>query len=67
MAEALKYEGRAKLGNNRAVNLAAKCTTDTRKHRIPDHWATPFETIGSGTGDCEDYAITKYALLRALN
>ena len=67
-AEASKYEGRARLGNvNRAVNLAVKYTTDSRKHGIPDHWATPFETLGSGTGDCEDYAITKYALLRALN
>jgi predicted transglutaminase-like cysteine proteinase len=67
MDEASKYEGRARLGNlNRAVNLAVKYTTDPRKHGIPDHWATPFDTLESGTGDCEDYAIAKYALLRAL-
>lgn len=25
-----------------------------------DYWATPFETIGRATGDCEDFAIAKY-------
>ena len=25
-----------------------------------DYWATPFEFMGSGAGDCEDYAIAKY-------
>jgi predicted transglutaminase-like cysteine proteinase len=28
-----------------------------KKH---DYWATPFEFMGSGAGDCEDYAIAKY-------
>jgi predicted transglutaminase-like cysteine proteinase len=31
----------------------------------PDHWATPAEFFNNG-GDCEDYAIAKYFLLRAL-
>lgn len=65
---ASEYEGRVKLNQiNRAVNLAVKYTTDARKHGIPDHWATPFDTLESGEGDCEDYAITKYALLRAMH
>lgn len=25
-----------------------------------DYWATPFEFMGVGAGDCEDYAIAKY-------
>ena len=25
-----------------------------------DYWATPLEFMGSGAGDCEDYAIAKY-------
>jgi len=25
-----------------------------------DYWATPFEFMGRGAGDCEDYAIAKY-------
>lgn len=28
-----------------------------------DYWATPLETIGMGTGDCEDFAIAKYFTL----
>lgn len=28
-----------------------------------DYWATPLETIGRGTGDCEDFAIAKYFTL----
>jgi predicted transglutaminase-like cysteine proteinase len=31
-----------------------------------DYWATPLETLGRGAGDCEDYAIAKYASLAAL-
>lgn len=27
--------------------------------RLPDYWATPLEFLGQGTGDCEDYAISK--------
>lgn len=28
-----------------------------------DYWATPLETMGRGAGDCEDFAIAKYATL----
>ncbi|MEA3289072.1 MAG: transglutaminase-like cysteine peptidase [Campylobacterota bacterium] len=31
-----------------------------------DYWASPFEFMGSGAGDCEDYAIAKYFALRQL-
>ncbi len=31
-----------------------------------DYWASPFEAIGQGKGDCEDYAIAKYFGLLAL-
>jgi len=31
-----------------------------------DYWATPFEFMGTGAGDCEDYAIAKYYTLRKL-
>ncbi len=30
-----------------------------------DYWATPKETAAKGVADCEDYAIAKYALLKA--
>ncbi len=32
-----------------------------------DYWATPLETLGRGSGDCEDFAIGKYFSLRSLN
>ena len=28
-----------------------------------DYWATPYEFLMNGGGDCEDYAITKYFLI----
>lgn len=31
-----------------------------------DYWATPFEFLGVGAGDCEDYAIAKYFSLKKL-
>ena len=34
--------------------------TDLSHWRQKDYWATPFEFMGSGAGDCEDYAIAKY-------
>lgn len=30
-----------------------------------DHWASPFEMLGKGEGDCEDFALAKYFSLRA--
>ena len=29
-----------------------------------DYWATPLETLGRAQGDCEDFAIAKYATLK---
>ena len=33
---------------------------------VVDYWATPFEMLGSGGGDCEDFSIGKYFTLLAL-
>lgn len=56
--------GRAKVGLiNRAVDLAIGPVSDEMQWGVPDHWSAPFETIRSGRGDCEDYAIVKYAVL----
>lgn len=32
-----------------------------------DYWATPLEALGRKSGDCEDYSIAKYLLLKELN
>ena len=34
--------------------------TDLAHWKQKDYWATPFEFMGTGAGDCEDYAIAKY-------
>ena len=34
--------------------------TDLSVWGVKDYWATPFEFMGIGAGDCEDYAIAKY-------
>lgn len=40
--------------------------TDIRHWKKKDYWATPFEFLGTGAGDCEDFAIAKYFSLREL-
>ena len=34
--------------------------SDSIHWKKQDYWATPFEFMGSGAGDCEDYVIAKY-------
>jgi predicted transglutaminase-like cysteine proteinase len=58
-------EGRARIGEiNRAVNLAIRPVSDERQFGVADHWARPLDTIASGQGDCEDYAILKLLALQ---
>ena len=58
--------GRARVGVlNRAVDLAISPVSDERQWGVPDHWSEPLETLRSNSGDCEDYAIVKYAALLA--
>jgi predicted transglutaminase-like cysteine proteinase len=62
-----KNERRIQLGKiNRAVNLAIRPASDWAQYGTADFWASPLQTLGSGAGDCEDYAIVKYVVLRAL-
>ena len=64
---ARKHEGRARLGwLNRAVNMSIKPVSDRVQYGDADYWASPLQTLGNGTGDCEDYAIIKYVALRAV-
>lgn len=58
-------EGRARLGEiNRAINLAIRPISDQVQHGAIDVWSSPLVTFASGAGDCEDYAIAKFAALR---
>jgi predicted transglutaminase-like cysteine proteinase len=67
VAEGAGHTGRARVGLiNRAVDLAIRPTSDEAQWGVADHWSSPFETLQTHRGDCEDYAIVKYvALLQA--
>lgn len=63
--EAKARDGRARLETvNRLVNGAIHYTSDLVQHGALDVWSAPLASLRSGRGDCEDYAIAKYALLR---
>jgi predicted transglutaminase-like cysteine proteinase len=65
IGEAQKAAGREKLDAvNRMINSAIVYTSDLVQHGVADLWSAPLETLASGRGDCEDYAIAKYVLLR---
>ena len=56
--------GRARVGLiNRAADLGIRPISDEMQWGVADHWSDPFETLLSNHGDCEDYAILKYAAL----
>jgi predicted transglutaminase-like cysteine proteinase len=58
-------EGRARLGEiNRAINLAIRPMSDLAQYSEIDVWSSPLVTFAHGAGDCEDYAIAKFAALR---
>jgi predicted transglutaminase-like cysteine proteinase len=50
---------------NRAVNSAIRYSTDLVQHGVIDLWSSPLASLASGRGDCEDYAIAKYFVLRS--
>jgi predicted transglutaminase-like cysteine proteinase len=65
IAEGSGRTGRARVGLiNRAVDLAVTPTADEAQWGVADHWSSPFETLQTHRGDCEDYAIVKYVALR---
>ena len=43
-----------------------KYMSDKKVWKKEDYWASPFEFLGVGAGDCEDYAIAKYFALRTI-
>jgi len=58
-------EGRRRLqAVNREVNGSIRYMSDLAQHGVLDLWSAPLETFASGRGDCEDYAIAKFAILQ---
>ena len=58
-------EGDLLVAVNRYVNRIA-FKPDIEHWRVEDYWATPAESIASNAGDCEDFSIAKYFLLKEL-
>ena len=50
---------------NRYVNARVQYEDDRRRFGRADVWSSANDTLHSGRGDCEDYAIAKLQLLRA--
>ncbi|WP_228768472.1 transglutaminase-like cysteine peptidase [Shewanella sp. TC10] len=50
---------------NQFANRNIQFKTDIEHWGKDDYWATPIESLGTGFGDCEDYAIFKYVSLIA--
>lgn len=65
-AQALKDEDKiARLAAvNRYVNHRVRFVDDERQYGRADVWAAAADTLSRGRGDCEDYAIAKYQMLR---
>ncbi len=51
---------------NDAINGQMKWVDDKVHWGVEDYWATPAESNASAGGDCEDYAIAKYYMLKEL-
>jgi predicted transglutaminase-like cysteine proteinase len=51
---------------NNFFNRKIKFVNDIIHWKKKDYWATPFEFIGTGAGDCEDFSIAKYFSLLEL-
>lgn len=51
---------------NQFFNANTRFEDDIIHWKKNDYWATPLETLGSGAGDCEDFAIAKYQTLLLL-
>ena len=63
--QSAQLSGRERLkGVNRAVNGAIVFANDISVFGRADYWAPPLESLAAGRGDCEEFAIAKYAILR---
>lgn len=51
---------------NAWVNQRISYVEDVRQYGAADHWSSAVQSLTRGRGDCEDYAIAKMQILRAL-
>jgi predicted transglutaminase-like cysteine proteinase len=68
--EAEAKRGRAKIETaNVRINAAIRYTSDEKQWNVADAWSAPLMgnhdgALETGLGDCEDYSIAKYVVLR---
>jgi len=62
--EALDPDARLERAN-RLVNSALTFSPDLSRTALEDAWITPEQLMSASEGDCEDFALAKYWLLRA--
>ena len=55
---------RKKLGEVNSFVNKVRFTSDQHAWGVKDYWAKPVEFLGRNKGDCEDFVITKYVMLR---
>ncbi len=60
--KSLPEQDRLKVAND-FFNQRIRWVQDPEAWHQQDYWATPLETMGKRMGDCEDFAIAKYATL----
>jgi predicted transglutaminase-like cysteine proteinase len=66
LEETRQRRGRARIETaNRLINGAIRYQSDLAQHGVIDLWSAPLASLAAGRGDCEDFAIAKYVLLRA--
>lgn len=51
---------------NTVINQRISYRSDKANHGRLDYWSSLDETLKRGSGDCEDYAIAKYTILKKL-
>jgi len=64
-----KYKNSDDITKLKAVNTWVnnlKYDSDMHVYGVGDYWATLYEFVGKDRGDCEDYTIAKYYILKAL-
>lgn len=64
----LKNKSRAEIAKavDEAVDLHLVYAEDNKNYVADEYFSSPVESIRKKTGDCDDYAILKYMVLRAL-
>jgi len=64
-----KLKGASDIKKLNVVNTwvnQVRYASDMKVYGKSDYWATLYEFVGKNKGDCEDYTITKYYILKAL-